>query len=152
MADAHGERPVYVASLKGQVQVVGLLAGRGADIWAPDNAGVTPLWLAMRHGQVSTTWGRGERRQRKKWRRHVLLYLSVLPLRLFTYTAGVIFFPWCLPLFSFCLAYRHSPSYRSTLALRLCRHFLFFANNDAAFCIVWATTIQSFLLLSNNNL
>lgn len=52
----HGERPVYVASLKGHAAVVSLLAERGADTWSPDKAGVTPLRLAVRHLQPRVVW------------------------------------------------------------------------------------------------
>ena len=55
-ADVHGERPVYVASLRGHAPVVRLLAGRGADTQSPDAAGVTPLRLAVRHGRLGVAW------------------------------------------------------------------------------------------------
>ena len=43
-----------MACLKGNVTVVALLAERGADLTSPDKSGVTPLWLALRHGRPRT--------------------------------------------------------------------------------------------------
>ena len=51
-AQVRGRSPLHLAVATGNTQLVNLLVEAGADVFARDNAGVTPLHLAVQYGRI----------------------------------------------------------------------------------------------------
>jgi len=67
--DCRGRRPLHVAARMGQKNMAGFLLGAGANPYAADNNGETPMDLAKEHPEALAVFAEWEEHCGEKWRR-----------------------------------------------------------------------------------